>query len=136
MGFYAQAFGCPQDAGNDILIAGAAAKIAAQPLADFLFGRGGIFVEKLVNGHQKTRRTKAALEAEGCQKSLLNRMKRFAVLGQCRQSFHRHDRSAACLHGEEQAGADGLAVKKDCTAAAYSLLAAKMSPVESQMVAQ
>jgi hypothetical protein len=63
-------------------------------------------------------------------------MKRFAGARFCCQSFDGQNRRAVCLHGEKQAGTGGLAVKKNRTTAAYSLLAAQMSAGETKLIAQ
>src|SRR5687768_6960485 len=88
----------PQDGGNNILITRAAAQVAAQSLAYLVFRRRRIFVEKLIESHEKTRRAKAALETQRFQESLLDRMERVAIFGLRRQSLDRKDRSAVRLH--------------------------------------
>ncbi len=63
-------------------------------------------------------------------------MKRVAIFGLRRQSLDREDRCTVRLHGEEQTRTDGLAVKQNGAATAYSLFAAQMSPGQSKLVAQ
>src|SRR4030095_3403003 len=126
----------PQDGGNDILITGTPAKIAAQVLAYLCLGGRGILAEKLIDGHQETRRAKAALKTHRLQKSLLNRMECLTIFRQSRQPLDGQDLSSVRLYGEEQTRTDALAVEQNSAAAADSLLAAQMSPREPQMVAQ
>src|SRR5438552_18077738 len=102
----------PQNGGNNILITRAAAQVAAQSLAYLVFRRRKIFVEKLIEGHEKTGRAKAALKTQRFQKALLERMKQVAIFGLRRQSLDRKDRCTVRLHGEEQTRTDGLAVKQ------------------------
>src|SRR4030095_6931087 len=63
-------------------------------------------------------------------------MKRIAIFRLRRQSLDREDRCAVRLHGEQQTRTDGLALKHNSAAAAYSLFAAQMSPGQSELVAQ
>jgi hypothetical protein len=60
----------------------------------------------------------------------------FASIRFRRQTLDGKDPSAVCLHGQEQAGTDGLAIKKHRAAAAYSLFTAQMSTGEPKLIAQ
>src|SRR5215475_5796906 len=92
----------PHDRRNDILITGTPAKITAQVLAYLSFGGRRIFTQQLVDGHQETRRAKAALETKLLQEALLNRMKWLAILRQSRQPLDSQDLSTVRLHGEKE----------------------------------
>src|SRR5882757_4181711 len=48
---------------DDVLVAGAAAEIARQRLADLVFAGRGVFVEKCRHGHENAGRAVAALQA-------------------------------------------------------------------------
>src|ERR1043166_8883305 len=81
----------PRYGGDNVLITRAAAQVAAQSLAYIVFRRRRILIQKLKDRHKKPWRAKSALETQRLQKSLLNRVKRRAILG-FRQSLHRQDR--------------------------------------------
>src|SRR5262245_12322334 len=93
---------CPHDRRNNILITGTPAEVTAQALAYLCFGGRRIFIQQLIDGHQETRRAKAALETKLLQESLLNRMKWLAVFRQSRQPLDGQDLSTVRLHGEEK----------------------------------
>ena len=118
---------------DDVLIAGAAAQIAGQRLADLRFVRRRRLVEKRLHGHQDAGRAVAALQAVAIAHRLLQRMQMFAV---GREPLDGRDRVAVGLRREHQAGAHGSAVEDHRAGAADAVLAADMRAGEQQIVAQ
>src|SRR5581483_1335428 len=91
---------------DDILIAGAAAQIAAQPFADLQLARIRNLLQERFGGEENSRRAKAALQSVQLPEFFLKRMQLGCVW---REAFHGFQRGAVRLHGEEQAGAHRLA---------------------------
>jgi hypothetical protein len=59
------------DSFNNMLVAGAAAEVAREGMANLIFGGAGIFFQKGDEGHQNARGAEAALEAVFFPKTLL-----------------------------------------------------------------
>src|SRR5216684_4461951 len=68
-----------EDRSDDLVVTGAAAKIAGQPVADFGFGRIGVLGEQRARRHQEARRADAALECGHLDELLLQGMQLVAV---------------------------------------------------------
>src|SRR6516164_540016 len=66
---------------DDVVVAGAAADVAVEALADFLLGRLRVVGEQLHRRHHHPRRAEAALQAVALAKRRLHRMQ-LAVLGE------------------------------------------------------
>src|SRR5450631_1031712 len=85
---------------DDVLVTGAAAQIARQRLADFCFGRRGVFVEKGRHGHEDAGRAVTALQAVMIMHRLLQRMIFAGVAG---EAFDGRKFMMAGLYGQHQA---------------------------------
>src|SRR5207249_2196466 len=82
--------GGPLDRLHDVVVAGAAAEVALELVADLLFRRLRIALEQLVGGHDHTRRAEAALEPVLLPEPLLDRMQ----LAVPREALDRRDGGA------------------------------------------
>src|ERR1700760_331099 len=80
---------------DDVVIAGAAADVAVERLADLLLARLRVVGEQLHRRHHHPGRAEAALQAVAFAKRRLHRMQ-LAVLG---QALDRRDRAALDLRG-------------------------------------
>src|SRR5919206_3442860 len=117
---------------NDVLIAGAAAEIAGQPLADLLVGGERIFPQQIDTGHQHAGRAEAALQGMELAERLLERRQLLARA----QALDGLDGGAVRLHREGQTGAGAVAVDQDRAGATDAVLAARMRPGEAEFLAQ
>src|SRR5690348_6355386 len=127
------------DSRDDVLIAGAAAEISGNRIADFLFAWAGIFAKERGGGQDHARRAIAALQAVLLPESLLHGMKAAAaaiLLAGGGEAFDGGDVRASGLSGEHGAGLHGLAVEEDGAGAAKARLAADVRAREAQCVAQ
>src|SRR5687767_9986395 len=59
---------------DDVLVTGAAAEIAFQPVTDLLFGRARILPKQSASGHDHSGRAVAALQAVAFPESFLQRV--------------------------------------------------------------
>ena len=109
---------------DDVLVTGAAAEIAFQPVTDLLFGRARILPEQSASGHYHSGRAVAALQAMAFPESFLQWVES-AVF---RQALDGGDLGAVGLNRQNGAGLDGFAVKQRCASAADRRLAAYVSP--------
>src|SRR6478609_2213658 len=87
---------------DDVVIAGAAADIAVERLADLLFARLRVVGEQLHRRHHHPRRAEAALQAMALAKRRLHRVQ-LAVLG---QALDGRDLAALHLCREDRARLD------------------------------
>src|SRR5215472_9636481 len=117
---------------HDVLVAGAAAQVAGDRLADLRLRRMGTFAQETGEGHQEARRAEPALQAMIFPECFLERAQG-VTLG---QPFHGLDHAAVHLDGEEQARADGGAVDDDGAGAAHAVLAPEMRARQIEVVAQ
>src|SRR5215471_5521594 len=120
------------DAGDDVLIAGAAAQIALQAVPDLLFGGLGLALEQLAGSQDHAGRAEAALKAVFLPEGFLHRMQ-LAVLS---QAFDGHDGGAVGLHGQDRAGLDRVAVHQHRAGAALARIAADVGSGQTQRLAQ
>ena len=128
-----QALGGERDRIDDLLVAGAAAQVAADRLADLLLGRPRVGVEQRLRRDQHARRAVAALQRVRLAEAVLQHAQRAVGL---RQALDRGDAVAVRLHREHQAGAHRLAVEHDRARAADAVLAADVRAGEAQILAQ
>jgi hypothetical protein len=91
---------------DNILIAGAAAKIRRQNFNELVFGKIRVALEGPDNEHEKTRRAKATLQRVVFNKSVLKNVKRIA-LGKI---LHRPNTEVGRLVRKHKARSDGLAI--------------------------
>ena len=109
-----------------MLVAGAAAQIAFQPVADLLLGGVGMVRQQLARRQNHPRRTKSALQRVLIPERLLQRIQ----LSVLRQSFDRQDLAPLGLDGEHRTALDGHAVEHDGAGPADGGLAADVRPGE------
>ncbi len=91
---------------HDVLVAGAAAQIAVETLADFLVGGVRIALDDLLGGHDHSGRAETALQAVLVPEGFLHGIE-LAAGG---ESFDGQDLGAVGLNGEHGAAFDGFAV--------------------------
>src|SRR5207248_9067356 len=99
---------------HDILIAGAAADIAFETLANLGFSRIGIVFQQLIRGHNHTRGAEAALQAMLFPEAFLDGMQTTFVS----QPFYSHHFRAISLYGKHRTSFYGLAVEQYITCSA------------------
>ena len=117
---------------DDVLIAGAAAEIAFEAVADLFVGRIGIALEQLLGRHDHAGSAEAALEAMLVPEGFLHGVE-LAVGG---EAFDGHHLAAIRLDGEHGAGLYGLAVERHGAGAADGGFAADVAAGESDDFAQ
>src|SRR6266849_5034174 len=116
--------GGPLDRFHDVVVAGAAAQVALELVADLLLRGFRVALEHLVDGHDHAGRAEAALQTVLLPEALLDRVQ-LAVLG---EPFDRHDVGAVGLDGEHVARLHRLAVHDDRAGAALARVAAHVGP--------
>src|SRR5690242_18724609 len=99
---------------DDVLISGAAAQVAFQPVPDFLFTGIRIAFQDLLGGHDHAGRAKTALQAMLVPESFLHLVE-LAVGG---QALDGEDLRAVGLDGENRAALHGFPVQFDGARAA------------------
>src|SRR5258705_12325535 len=112
---------------HDVVVAGAAAEVAFQLVADVGLGGLGVALEELGRGHDHPRRAEAALQAVLLPEPFLDRVE-LAVL---RHPLDGRDLGAVDLHREERARLHRLAVQVNGAGAALAGVAPDMSPGET-----
>src|SRR5439155_8091964 len=117
---------------DDLVVPGAAAEIARQPVADLGLGRVGIPLEQGLRGGGGARRADAALERGVLEELLLEGMERLAgghALGGL-------DRPSGHLAAEDEARADEAPVKRDAAGPTVARGAALLAPGQVERVAK
>ena len=117
---------------DDVDVAGAAAEVAGDGVANLVVGGLGLLLEESVAGHQHAGRAEAALQPVLLKEALLQRME-LAVLF---EAFDGHDLAAVGLHGEDRARLDGAAVHDDRAGAAVARVAPDVGAGEPQVLAE
>src|SRR5262245_35388772 len=117
---------------DDVVVAGAAAQIALEEVADLGFARLLLALEELVGSHDHARCAEAALEAVLLPEALLDRVE-LSVLG---EPLDREDVSAVGLNGKHVARLRRSAVDHDRAGAALARVAPDVRPGEIQDVAE
>ena len=120
---------------EDLLVAGAAAEVARERLADLGLGRAGVAREQFVGGDDQPGCAEPALHGAGGQERLLDRVE-LLVAG--REPLDRHDARAplAPAPAEHEAGAHERAVEVDRARAALALLAGVLRSRQAHALAQ
>src|SRR5262245_10341895 len=113
---------------NNVLIAGAPAKISFKPVSDFILIRVSIAIEQLGARHYHARRAVTALQTVMFPQAFLNGMQ----LPVHRKTLDRGHVSSVGLNREHCAGFHGLAVDVYCTRAANRRFTSDVRPRESQ----
>ena len=117
---------------DDLLVAGAAAEVAGEPLLDLGTVRMGDLRQQRPRRHELARDTEAALGGTGLEERFLERVEPVAD----GQPLHRRDRGAIGLDAEHQARVDALAVDDDGARAALPDEAALLRAGQTEVVAQ
>ncbi len=118
---------------DDVLVAGAAADVAGQRLANVVLGRRRMLFQIRRHRHQDARRAIAALQTVMLVHRLLNRIELAAV---AREALDGREFVAVGLHRQHQAGADRDTIEQNGAGAADAMLAADMGAGQPQFVAQ
>src|ERR1700730_1612258 len=101
---------------NDLVVAGAAAQVAGEPITYFGFGRIGIAIEQRPRGYQNSGGADATLRSIEFEEIALQRMQFLAL----RHAFDGFDLFAVGLDRKHQARADHGAVDHDGARAAIA----------------
>ena len=119
---------------KNMVVARAAAVVAAQGFAQFLFGElpVGMAMQKIPGAHHHARRAVAALHGMTLHEGLLN-LGEFAVFG---HAFSGQHVGAVGLHRQHQAGFDRVPVHRHRAGATGAFFAAKPGPGEPRIPAQ
>src|SRR6266849_2305717 len=117
---------------NDLVVAGAAAQVAGEPIAHFGFGRIGAAVEQRLGGDQDPRRADAALRSIEFEETALQRMQFIAL----RHALDGFDLLAVGFDREDQARTDHGSVDHDGARAAIAGAAAFLGAGQHQFVAE
>ena len=117
---------------HDVAVAGTAADIAGEVVADFALGRVRVLLEQVADSHDHPRRAEAALQGVVLMKGRLNRMQCAAW----RETFDRRDRGSVGHHSENRTGFDGLSIDIDGAGAALRRVATDMGSGEAEIVSQ
>src|SRR5690348_2971529 len=117
---------------NHLVVAGAAAEIAGDPIAHLRLGGVQGPVQQRLGGDQQSRRAEAALKRRMLKKLLLHRVE-LAAGGEALDGL---DRMALCLDAQHQAGAHQPPVQDHATGAAVAGAAAFLAAGEVELVAK
>src|SRR5262249_8007575 len=116
---------------HDVLVAGAAAEVGGDRVADVVLGRLRVIAKERGQRHQDAGRAKATLQAVRLTKGALQWIAR-AVRGG--QALDRLNLMAVRLDGQHQARAGWLAVDEDRARAAHAVLAADMGAGQREIL--
>ena len=120
---------------HDVLIAGAAADIALEAVANLGFGGRRIFRRQRHRCHHHARGAEAALQAVILMKRFLHRMQRVRT-ARPRQAFDRRQRAPVEHRREQGAALHRLAVEQHDAGAALAGIAPDMGPCQVEVLAQ
>src|SRR5262245_13080508 len=112
--------GCRLHGLDDVLVPGAAAQVARDPVADLLLARVGVLLQQPVGARDHPWRAVAALQAVLLVECLLQRVQHAALL----EAFDRQHVGAVALHCQHRARLDRHAVDVNRAGAAVRGLAA------------
>ena len=117
---------------DDVLVAGAAAQVAGDAVADLLLARVRVLLEQPVGARHHAGRAVAALQAVLLVERLLQRVQHAALL----EAFDGEHLGAVALHRQHRAGLDRHAVDVDRAGAAVRGLAADVRAGVREPLAQ
>ena len=117
---------------DDLHVAGAAAKVARQRVADRLASGTRLAREKLGERDDEPRRAEAALDGARVDQGALHH-REIVVAG---EAFDRRDRPLADVGGERQAGTGELSVEQHGAGAADAVIAAALGAGQAERGAQ
>src|SRR5258706_1253823 len=120
------------DRAHDVLVAGTAAQIARQAIADLVVGRARTLAQQVDHGHQHAGRAKPALQRVVLAECGLHRMQRLDRA----QPLDGLDPLAVGLDGEHQARARAVTLDDHRAGAAHAVLAADMRARQTEVLAQ
>src|ERR671915_2629979 len=123
--------GGPLDRLDDPQVAGAAAEVAGEGLAQLLVAGIRMLPQERLHRHQEARSAEPALERVRLMESALERVEAIVA----REALDRPERAAARLDRQHQAGPHRLAVELDRAGTADALLAADLRAGETRGVA-
>src|SRR6267378_2123362 len=118
---------------DDLLIAGAAAQVSADRIANLLFGRIRIRIQQSLGGDQHPWSAVAALQAVRLAEAVLQDAQRSVGFG---ETLDGGDAVAVRLHGIHEAGTHRLAVEHHRARSADTVLAADVRPGKEQFFTQ
>jgi hypothetical protein len=113
----------------DVVVAGAAADVTAQAVANFVLARVRILLEQLADPHNHSWRAEPALQRVVLVECRLNWVQRTAGGS---QAFDGRDGRSIGHHRQYGAGFDSLSIDVDGAGAALGRIAADMGPVRSR----
>ena len=114
---------------DDLVIAGAAAEVACQPVTDTAFVGVGFLVQQALGSQQESRGADAALEGGVLQERLLQRVQ---ALGRG-HALDGRDVLALGFNAQDQARVNDPAIQDDGAGTANPLLAAHMGAGQAQV---
>src|SRR3954466_1190040 len=117
---------------HDVVITGAAAKVAVERLADLLLARVRVFPRQAHGREHHAGRAEAALQSVVLLEGRLHRVQR-AV---CRQALDGGELRALRLHGEQVATLHRLAIEEHGAGAALRGVASDVRSREAQVLSQ
>src|SRR6266849_424352 len=117
---------------HDVAVAGTAADIAGEAVADFALGRVRVLLEQVADSHDHPRRAEAALQGVVLMEGRLNRMQCAAG----RETFDRRDPGSVGHHSENRAGFDGLSIDIDGAGAALRRVATDVGSCKAEIVSE
>src|SRR5579862_4672125 len=120
------------DGGEDLRVAGTAAEVAGERLADRLVARAREALEQVGHGDDQTRRAEAALHGARLDERLLHGIEVLAAA----EVLDGADGAAVGLDRRDEAGADEPAVEPDRARAALPLLAGVLRARQLELVAE
>src|SRR5213593_2348557 len=120
------------DRGQHLRVAGAAAQVSGDSVADLFFGRVWILGEQRRRRHQDPGNAESALRHAEPHEGVLQRVQGV----EASQSFNRPDGTTSCLEGQHEAARDGLAVEMDSARAAITRATAFLGPGELEVLAE
>src|SRR5437868_15269510 len=94
---------------DDLVVSGAPAQVAREPVADLRLGGIGLPLEERLARHEEARRADAALERRALEEPPLERMQRLSP----RHALDGLDPPPADLAAQHEAGADEPAIERD-----------------------
>src|SRR5579875_83787 len=118
------------DRAHNVLIAGAAADIALESLADFFFCGIGVILEQLIRGHNHARCAEATLQTVLLPETFLDGVQ--ASLG-C-QSLDGRYLAAIRLHSQGRTGFNGFAIEQNGAGSTLRGIASNVRAGEAQHV--
>src|SRR5215467_6222888 len=117
---------------HNLVVAGAAAQIACQPITHFRLRRVRLSLEQRLGSDQEARRADAALQRCVLDELALQGMQLVAP----RHALNGPDRIAVGLYAQHQAGAHQPAINRDAASTAVAGRAAFLGPGQSELVTQ